>query len=1274
MAMQESKTEPRVQSNWPPHLSEPESCLLDAQISNSSTTKATYLGLFRYATCKDVAVISISALCSIVGGATLPVMNLVIASIAGNFSKYYQGQTSNFASEMARLTLYLLYLAIGQFFTISASILGFTYTGEKITGQIRYHYLASLLRQNIAYFDNNGAGEVTTRITSDTNMVQEGISEKLGMSLKELSTFVAAYVVGFVIDWRLTLVLTSTVIAISGILGGLSQFVVKWSKKSLACYAEGGSLAEETMGPNSIRNVLAFSLQDTLGRQYEGHLKMAEKFGFRMRSAIAAMAGFLMFCIYSTYALAFWLGSRYLVSGQSTLPHILTVLLSIMSGAFALGHAGPNLQAFTTATAAAAKIYSTIDRQSPMDPASIDGLNICPHALRGAIEFRGVKHVYPARPDVTVLHDLNLMFPPGKTTAIVGSSGSGKSTIIALLQRFYNPVGGQVLLDGLDLREFNIRWLRQQFGLVSQEPVLFDTSVAENIRFGLIGYGFTDSELEPVISDAEAMELIEQAAKMCNADEFIRRLPNGYRTNISGALLSGGQRQRIAIARAIVANPKILLLDEATSALDNKSEKAVQAALENAARGRSTVIVAHRLSTIRGAHNIVVMDGGRVVEQGTHENLLRQQGVYHSLVRAQLQEGSEVHQEPESLDILQEAKGDYSVKESPSRFSSDFDPESKAPPTCGSAPSEQPSLWSVMKFVASLNQPERRVMLLGLVSSIFCGAGNPMQAIFFAKCIAALSLSADRFGELRSQVDFWTGMFLMLALVELCFHLLAGISFAWCSEKLVLRARMQSFRSMLGQDMAYFEEHSVGSLTSFLSTETTHLAGISGVTLGTILNAASTLAIGCIIAVAIGWKLALVCVATTPIVLGCGYLRFSILSRLHSSAMAAQSVSASYACEAISAIRTVASLTLEAEITRRYHEQLVEQARKIRSIVWTSALFGASEGLMTLCVALGFWYGGKLIGEGEYSVFQFFAAFMAVVYGSEAAGTVFSFAPDMAKSRGAAVEVQKLLKRKAPIESSAGEPVHDVQGQIEFRNVHFRYPTRDELVLKGLDLNIQPGQYVALVGHSGCGKSTTISMLERFYDPLIGQVLLDGKDISTLDVKTYRSHFALVSQEPRLYKGTIRDNIVLGSDESQCKEEDIIRVCRDANIYDFIVSLPSGFDTDVGSKAIMLSGGQKQRIAIARALLRNPRILLLDEATSAIDSVSEQAVQAALDNASKGRTTVAIAHRLSTIQKADVIYLLDRGRVAECGSHADLMAKRDKYFELVQSHAQQQVP
>ncbi|CAK3835319.1 ABC transporter, ABC-B family, MDR type [Lecanosticta acicola] len=1263
------------------HLPEHEATILKRQLE-IPPVKLTYKDLYRYSSRMDLFIIVMSSISAIGGGAAMPLMTIVFGSLAGTFQGFFLSTTTGaeFTDTTSRLTLYFVYLAIGEFILSYIYTVGFIYTGEHIAGKIRQHYLASILRQNIGYFDKLGAGEITTRITADTNLVQDGISEKVGLTMQAVATFVAAYVIGYIKYWKLTLILTCTIVAIFLTMAVVGQFIVKFNRQSLASYAEGGTVAEEVI--SSIRNAIAFGTQDKLANEYDKHLCAAEKAGFRMKAITGAMIGFLMTYIYFTYSLAFWLGSKYIVSGESTLSDILTILLSIMIGAFALGNVAPNIQAITTAVAAASKIYATIDRESPLDSSSTKGKTI--ENLKGYLELRNVKHIYPSRPEVTVMEDVSLLVPAGKTTALVGASGSGKSTIVGLVERFYDPVGGEVLLDGVNVQDLNLRWLRQQISLVSQEPTLFATTIAGNIRHGLIGTKYEN------MSDDETRDLIENAAKMSNAHDFIRALPEGYETNVGerGFLLSGGQKQRIAIARAIVSDPKILLLDEATSALDTKSEGVVQSALDAAAKGRTTIVIAHRLSTIRDADNIVVMSQGRIVEQGHHNELLQRRAAYHNLVEAQKIAAESEQKREETEELLAETYGNLLEKAKTGeagQYGSDPNDlalgRTQSRMSASSAvladrkldKSSKYHLWALVKVVASFNRQELGYMLLGLATAIICGGGQPVQSLFFAKTITALSLPPPMYDDLLSETSFWSWMYFMLAFVQLIAYTVNGVAFAYCSERLVHRARDRSFRTMLRQDISFFDkdENSAGALTAFLSTETTHLAGMSGVTLGTILLVSTTLVVGFIIALAVGWKLALVCIATVPVVLMCGFLRLWMLGRFQARAKKAYEKSGSYACEATSAIRTVASLTRENDVWEHYHHMIADQeASSLRSVLQSSTLYAASQSFMFLCIALGFWYGSTLIASGDYTLFEFFLCFQAVIFGAQSAGTIFSFAPDMGKAKHAAAEMKTLFDRKPEIDtwSPDGEIMHLVDGDVQFRNVHFRYPTRPEQpVLRGLDLSIRPGQYVALVGPSGCGKSTTIALLERFYNPLVGGIYVDGREISSLNVNSYRNHIALVSQEPTLYQGTIRENILLGADKKpeNVPHEAIIQACKDANIYDFILSLPEGFDTVVGSKGSMLSGGQKQRVAIARALLRDPKILLLDEATSALDSESEKVVQAALDKAAKGRTTIAVAHRLSTIQKADMIYVFDQGRIVENGTHSELMRKGGKYSELV---------
>lgn len=624
----------------------------------------------------------------------------------------------------------------------------------------------------------------------------------------------------------------------------------------------------------------------------------------------------------------------------------------------------------------------------------------------------------------------------------------------------------------------------------------------------------------------------------------------------SGSLLSGGQKQRIAIARAVVSNPKILLLDEATAALDTKSEGAVQVALEAASKGRTTVVIAHRLSTIKHADNIVVMAKGKIVEQGTHEQLLDLKKAYFGLVQSQ-----QIRSDETTNDRLTSRVGDQeylvgeekgvAIQEAGVEAGSKEEGLEKTRKTGH----DIPSTWTLIKFIWSMNENEKGAMILGCFCSVICGMGYPVTAIFAGNAIISFTYpSASNGGH---DINFWCGMFLMLGLVMLLFYSLQGTAFAFASSRLIRRARVKAFRSILRQDIAFFdmEENASGTLASFLSIETNHLAGISGATLGAILNFLITIAGALAVSCAFGWKLALVCASTMPILLTCGFIRFWVLSRLEKQKKQ-ETDAAGFACEATSAIRTVASLTLERYVRRHYHEMLdVQVTQDLQDVLLSSVLYAMSQSFTLLAMGLAFWYGGTLIVNHEYTVQQFFICFIAVIWGSQAAGGIFSYAPDMGNAKQAAFHLKALLERMPLIDSwsELGMNIPDLDGTVEFRNVSFAYPARPEQqVLNGVNFTAKPGQLVALVGSSGSGKSTTVALLERFYDPSSGGVFVDGQDISTYHLQDYRKHLALVSQETTIYMGTIKENILAG--KSDASEEAIIRACQDANIYDFVVS------------------------------------------------------------------------------------------------------------------------
>ncbi|KAK1961571.1 ABC transporter [Colletotrichum sublineola] len=1270
--MDRRKLEPRDANLHSQHPEE-EADILNNQVILPDK-KPGFLDLYRYSSRSDLIILVIATLSSIIVGAALPLMTVIFGNLQGSLQAHFYHNLSreHFDSSIVSLVLDFVYLALGAFVGVYISTIGFIYTGENISSKIRQNYLRSCIYQNPGFFDQGlAAGEFTNQLTNNINLIQEGISEKFGLTISAIATFISAFVIGFFYYWKLASILTSTIVIFFLIMGVMSAFFIKYSKRMIQSSNEANNLVNEVI--SSIRNTVCFGTQERLSKQYDSHLSKAEQHGWKAKASIGLMVAMITSLTYLNYGLAFWQGSKFLMEDGIPLSHVLIIVMSFLVGILHIGTVPPNLESLAAAISAAHKVYNTIDRVSSLDSSSKDGTQI--DEMQGSLRLENLCHAYPARPGITVLCNVNLTIPAGKVTAIVGLSGSGKSTIISLIERFYIPVSGIIYLDGHDISKLNLRWLRQQIGFVSQEPTLLSTTIYENICYGLMGEKYEG------INAKDQQKLVETAAKQANAHDFITAFPDGYMTQVGarGCSLSVGQKQRIAIARAIVSQPKILLLDEATSALDTESERQVQAALDAATRGRTTVMIAHRLSTIKGADNIVVMDQGRIVEQGTHDTLLAKDGVYAKLTEAQ--QLSLGDYEEKSGIITRNTSSHGYLDQNISRTESHTSTTAKVnvsktmvlPASERETSNAEYDLWTLLKLVTTFNKGELRLMGVGIVLSAICGCCHTTQAVLFAEQIRTLIMPLNDKNRvaIKKESDFWSAMFLLLAFVQLAVSGTQGVIFAKCSERLVHRARFRVFRSLLRQDISFFDEesNSAGALSAFLSTQTTELAGLSGNVLGALLNVITILVSSIALSLAIGWKLALVCMATIPVLVGCGYFRFRMLAHYRLRHKKTFAESASYAEEAVSAIRTVASLTREEDVINRFKASLTKELRaSLISILKSTVLFASSQSFTYLAFALGFWYGGTLITTHEYTLFQFFVCFSAIMFGAQACGNMFFFAPDMAKAHDAAVALKALFDRQPAVDtwSNEGIKLASIRGSVEFRDVEFEYPTRHgQPVLCGLNLAIQPGQYVAFVGSSGCGKSTSIGLLERFYDATSGTILIDGNDIRDLNVNDYRSFLSLVTQEPTLYQGTIRENIALGATSDEVTEDDVYSACQEAGLEDFIATLPDGLNTFVGSKGVMLSGGQKQRIAIARALIRNPRLLLLDEATSALDSESESLVQDAFYKAAKNRTTIAVAHRLSTIQNADIIYVFDQGRVVEKGTHAELMKQGGRYSRLV---------
>ncbi|KAH7521539.1 hypothetical protein FEM48_Zijuj07G0044300 [Ziziphus jujuba var. spinosa] len=1229
-------------------------------VKGDDQQKISFFKLFSFADRLDVVLMIVGTIGAIGNGVSQPLMTLIFGQLINSFGS---SNTSSVMDEVSEVSLKFVYLAIGTGIAAFLQVSCWMVTGERQATRIRGLYLRTILRQDIAFFDTETTtGEIIGRMSGDTILIQDAMGEKVGKFIQLISTFFGGFIIAFIKGWLLSLVLLSCIPALVIAGGAMATVMSKMSSKGQLAYAEAGNVVEQTVG--AIRTVASFTGEKKAIEKYNLKLDIAYKSSAQQGLASGLGLGVVLLIIFGTYGLAIW----------------------------SLGQASPCLNAFASGQAAAYKMFEAINRKPKIDASDDSGIVL--EDIRGDIELKDVYFRYPARPDVQIFAGFSLQVPSGKTAALVGQSGSGKSTVISLLERFYDPDSGEVLIDGVDLKKLQLRFIRGKIGLVSQEPVLFATTIRENIAYG---------------KENATEEEIRTAIELANAAKFIDKLPKGLDTLAGehGTQLSGGQKQRIAIARAILKNPRILLLDEATSALDSESERIVQEALVRVMKNRTTVVVAHRLTTIRNADTIAVVHQGKLVEQGTHDELIKDpEGAYAQLVR--LQEGAKETENTRAFDTDNKASFDFdrpnlrsgsqirsgsqrlSLRRSISRGSSssrrsialsfglpgpiNFPESEERYIEDGSLRNDvDPEMRKKVsiKRLASLNKPEIPVLLIGSVAAIVHGVLFPVFGLILS---SSIEMFYKPHSELRKDSKFWALMFTGMGVLGLVAAPAQNFFFGVAGAKLIQRIRSMTFEKVVHQEISWFDDpvNSSGAVGARLSSDASTIKGLVGDALALLAQNITTIIAALVIAFTANWILALIVLAVSPILVIQGFIQAKFLEGFSADAKVMYEDASQVANDAVGSIRTVASFCAEKKVMEMYQKKCEgPRSQGVRLGLISGSGFGFSFFAMYCINAFLFYIGAVLEKNGKAEFGEVFKVFFALTISAMSVSQSTAMAPDTSKAKDSAASIFKIIDSKPKIDSSSNEGITlpTIKGDIEFEHVSFKYPTRPDIqIFRDMCLSIPSGKTVALVGESGSGKSTAISLIERFYDPDSGRVTLDGVEIQKFKLNWLRQQMGLVSQEPILFNETIRDNIAYGK-QGDVTEEEIITATKAANAHNFISSLPNGYNTSVGERGVQLSGGQKQRIAIARAILKNPRILLLDEATSALDAESERVVQDALDRVMVDRTTVVVAHRLTTIKGADIIAVVKNGVIAEKGTH-DLLMKINggAYASLVALH------
>ncbi|KZV40022.1 ABC transporter B family member 15-like [Dorcoceras hygrometricum] len=1236
-------------------------------------------GLFRYADGVDKFLMLIGTLGSLGDGLMSPLNMLVLSGI---IDEYGTANLSLSNEVVDKYALRLLYVALGVGLSAFLEGLCWTRTAERQTSRIRTEYLKSVLRQEVGFFDSQGASsstfKVVSSISADAHSIQGVIAEKIPNCLAELSALVFGLVIAFLLSWRLALASLPCALCFIAPGVGFGKIMLNIGMEKKDAYDIAGGIVEQAI--SSIRTVYSYVGECQTLESFRQALQESMNLGIKqglMKGLMIGSTGIM----FAAWAFESWAGSVLVLERGESGGHVFIAAVCVVLGGLSCMSVLPNISFIVEASAAATRIFEMADRVPEIDSKNPRGKVL--GYVHGEIEFKGVYFSYPSRMDTPVLQGFSLKVKAGKTVGLVGGSGSGKSTVISLLERFYDPVKGDILLDGHRINRLKLKWLRSQMGLVNQEPILFATSIKENILFG---------------KDDASMELVINAAKSANAHDFIVKLPLGYETQVGqyGFSLSGGQKQRIAIARALIKNPRILLLDEATSALDAQSERIVQEAITQVSRGRTTIVIAHRLTTIRDSDMIAVVQSGRVVESGSHDKLMQigDNGVYSKMVKMQstMNEASSPQRFTDEK-IKNNKKGmmhEYTPKSYHNvRSSWQSSPLSPFSPALNVSVvpsihmlsyydsddektdysySQDISLWRLLK----MNVPEWQRAILGCLGAASFGAVQPVNACFLGS-VVALFFSDDG-SKIKSDIKIYCMIFLSIGVISFFGNIIQHYNFAVMGERLTKRVRENVVENILTFEVSWFDQdqNTSAAICARLATEASVVRSLVGDRMSLLVQVFTSAFVAFTLGLIITWRVSIVVIAIQPLIIASFYSKSVLMKGMSEKAQKAQNEGSQLASEAVVNHRTITAFSSQKKIVALFEETLKGPRSESIKQSWFSGIgLFISQFLTTASIALTYWYGGRLMNKGLVSSQHLFQAFFILMSTGKNIADAGSMSSDIARGSNAVKSIFAILDRRSEIEPDEPKGIKvrkGLKGNIELKNVHFSYPSRpDVIIFQGLNLKIEAGKTMALVGQSGSGKSTVIGLIERFYDPIKGSVLIDHQDVKNYNLRDLRSHIALVSQEPVLFSGTVYENIVYGMENAT--ESEVIKAATLANAHEFLSSLKDGYNTYCGERGVQLSGGQKQRIALARAILKNPSILLLDEATSALDTISENLVQEALEKMMIRRTCVVVAHRLSTIQNADCIAVIKNGKVVEKGSHSELVGigQKGSYYSLIKS-------